>query len=230
MGNLSAFERHEESKNRLKNLYEKYSYEALLRLASDLGIDAESLLRIVAGLQGITPELGRKIDNLWLENFGTSYYPAPPSILDMEIELETMEKSSAFFYRDPMIGIKKEYKDLVLWDILPDFISEQEYNNALTRVRNKIIPVLDDFYKTLCVQPTSNISISTLYGPERRANRTFELHLIERDDEDTDKPLYKVQYGLSYSKGEIQVLEGNIPPDTVDKIIYIIRTEGEWES
>jgi hypothetical protein len=227
VSNLNAFERHEESKNRLKNLSEKYSYEALLRLASDLGIDAESLLRIVAGLQGITQNLAKRIDILWVLKFGTTYFPAPRPVL--EPEMETMEKSSAFFFRDPLYGKKDPYKDMVLWDILPDFISEQEYNNALTRVRNKIIPVIDEFYKNLYVQPASNISVATLYGPQRRAKRTFEMHLIERDDKDTDKPLYKVQYGLSYSEGDIQVSEGNIPADTVYKILYILRTEGDWE-
>jgi hypothetical protein len=229
MVNANAFQRQKERQEKIIDLAQRYTYAALYLLAKDLRFDHESLLRVIGGLQGISPELGRKIDNLWLEYFGTSYYPAPKSVLDMEIELETIEKGSAFFYRDPLYGKKDPYKDMVLWDILPDFTSEQEYDNALTRVRNKIIPVIDDFYKTLYVQLTLNISISTLYGPERRANRTFELHIIEREERDADKPLYKVQYGLSYSNGSLQVLEGDIPEETVYKIIYILKSEGNWE-
>lgn len=226
MGNLNAFERHEESKNRLKNLYERYTYAALYLLATDLRLDTESLLRIIGGLQGMSQELRKRINLLWVIKFGTTYFPAPRPVL--EPEMETMEKGSAFFYRDPLYGEKDPYKDLVLWDILPNFISEQDYNNALTRVRNKIIPLMDEFYKTLHVEPTENISVATLYGPERREHRTFELHLIDREtDRNTDIVTYKVKYALAYSQGEMQVCDGNLP---VESILNILRAEGDWQS
>jgi hypothetical protein len=220
MVNENAFQSHKESEQKIKDLAERYTYAALYLLATDLRLDPEGLLRIIGGVQVINPELARRIDYLWLENFGTVYYPAPKSVLDMEIELETIEKSSAFYFKDSLVGKKDPYKDPVFWDILPDYISEQEYNNgALTRVRNKIIPLLDDFYKNLYVSPTENISVATLYGSEIRKYRTFELHIIDRETK-------VVQYGLSYYQGALQVSYGNIP---TEKIIYILRTEGIWE-
>jgi len=221
MVNGNAFKRQKERQEKTIDLAEIYTYAALYLLATDLRLDPEGLLRIIGGLQGINPELGKRIDYLWLEKFGTSYYPAPKSVLDMEIEIGTIEKSSAFFYRDPMHGIEKEYKDVVFWDILTEQINEQEYNkdNALFRVRKKIIPVLDKFYKTLYVSPSEHISIATLFGDERRKHRTFELHII-------DTKTKSVQYSLSYSQGDLQVSDGNLQTDV---IVYILRTEGIWE-
>lgn len=206
----------------MKDLAERYALAGLFLLATDLRLDADSLLRIMSGSQGISPELGKRINYLWQIIFGTVYYPAPKPVLDMEIELETIEKSSAFYYKDTMVGKKDEYKDPIFWDILTEHISEEEYkkNNALARVRNKIIPVLDKFYKNLYVRPTENISVATLFGSERRENRTFELHIIDRNTG-------AVQYGLSYSQGDLQVSDGNLP---ADEIVYILGTEGDyWE-
>ncbi len=69
------------------------------------------------------------------------------------------------------------------------------------------------------MKPTENISVATLFGSERRKNRTFELHIINRDTG-------SVQYALSYSQGDLQVFDENLP---LDKIVYILRTEGDWE-
>lgn len=98
MVNGSAFQRQKERQQRIKDLAERYTYAALYLLATDLRLDPEGLLRIIGGVQGINPELARRIDYLWQIIFGTVYYPAPKSVLDMEIELElgTIEKSSAF--------------------------------------------------------------------------------------------------------------------------------------
>ncbi|HEY9245287.1 MAG TPA: hypothetical protein VIO11_00420 [Candidatus Methanoperedens sp.] len=216
-----VFKKHEQRKSKLKDLAEGYAYAGLYLLASDLRLDTESLLRIIGGVQGITPELGRRIDYLWQIKFGTVYYPAPKSVLDMDIDIETIEKSSAFYYKDTMVGKKDEYLDPIFWDILTEQISEEEYkkNNALARVRNKIIPLLDAFFENLYVRPSENISVATLFGSERRKNRTFELHIIDRYTK-------VVRYALSYSQGDIQVSEGNLE---ADKIVYIVRTEGDWE-
>jgi hypothetical protein len=218
MVNGSAFERQKRSQEKINDLVKRYTYAALYLLASDLRLDAESLLRIAGGVEGITPALAKRIDNLWIQKFGTSYYPAPRSILEMEIE--TIEKSSAFFFKDRLYGTNEPYTDLIFWDILPNYVSEKQYNKApLTRVRNKVIPVIDDFYKNLYVSPANYISVSPLFGNERRKNRTFELHLINRKTKE-------VQYSLSYSQGELQIADGNIP---ADKIIPIIKSEGFWE-
>ena len=218
---VNAFESHKESEQKIKDLAEIYTFAALYLLATDLRLDPEGLLRIIGGVQGINPELAKRIDYLWLQNFGTVYYPAPKSVLDMEIELGTIEKSSAFFYRDPMIGIKEEYKDVVFWDILTEQINEQDYDkdNALFRIRQKIIPVLDNFYQHLYVSPSEHISVATLFGDERRKNRTFELHIIDRETKE-------VQYSLSYSQGDLQVSDGNLQTDI---IVYLLRSEGYWE-
>lgn len=120
-----------------------------------------------------------------------------------------------------MIGIKEEYKDVVFWDILTQQINEQEYekDNALFRVRQKIILVLDKFYKTLYVSPSEHISVATLFGPERRKHRTFELHIINTETK-------SVQYSLSYFQGDLQVSDGNLQTDI---IVYLLRSEGYWE-
>ena len=55
----NAYEKHEDRKGKLKELSEKYQSEALLKLASTLEITPEGLLRILAGVQGINPLLGR---------------------------------------------------------------------------------------------------------------------------------------------------------------------------
>lgn len=173
----SAFERQKGKQEKINDLVKRYTYAALYLLASDLRLDPQSLLRIIGGVEGITPALAKRIDNLWIQKFGTSYYPAPKSILEMEIEI--IEKSSAFYYRDMLYGDKDPYIDVVFWDILPDYISEEQYDKApLTRVRNKIIPVIDDFYEHLYVIPANYISVSPLFGYERRKNRTFEVHMI----------------------------------------------------
>ncbi len=216
---VSAFQKQEGRERKLKDLAQRYTYAALYLLAKDLRLDPESLLNIIGGIQSITPELARRINYLWQIIFGTVYYPAPTSVL--EVEIETIEKSSAFFYRDTLIGKKDPYLDPIFWDILAEQIPEEEYkkNNALARVRNKIIPVLDEFFETLYVRPSENISVATLFGSERRKNRTFELHIIDRETK-------VVRYGLSYSQGDLQVSIGNLD---ADKIVYILRTEGFWE-
>jgi hypothetical protein len=220
--NGNSFEKQETQKGKLKDLAERYTYAALFLLGEDLRLDPQSLLMILGGRQGISPALGKQINYLWQINFGTVYHPAPKSVL--EIEIEEIEKSSVFYYKDSFVGKTDIYKDPIFWDILTQNISEEEYNknNALLRVRNKIIPVLDELYKTLHVDRTEYMSVAPLFGPERRKNRTFELHIIDRETEE-------VQYALSYSKGELQVSEGNMPPVTANKIVYILRTEGTWE-
>jgi hypothetical protein len=223
----NAFKKQEQDQSKLTDLGVKYTLAALYLLASDLRLDTESLLRIIGRVQGIAPALAKRIHNLWIQKFGTSYYPAPKSCLETpepvlvpEIEIETIEKGSAFYYKDKLYGTNDPYIDVVFWDILPNFLNEEQYDKApLTRVRNKIIPIIDDFYQNLYVRPSENISVSPLFGPERRKNRTFELHLINRETKE-------VQYALSYSNGELQVSDGNIP---AERIIPFIRAEGFWE-
>jgi hypothetical protein len=218
MATENAFKKQEQDQSKLTDLVQKYTLAALYLLASDLKLDTQSLLRIAGGVEGIPPALAKRIDNLWIIKFGTVYHPAPKSVLEKEIE--TIEKSSAFYYRDMLYGTTDPYLDLIFWDILPDYTSEEQYDKApLTRVRNKIIPVIDDFYENLYVRPAEHISVSPLYGPERRKNRTFELHLINRKSKE-------VQYALSYSQGELQIADGNIP---ADKIIPFIKSEGFWQ-
>lgn len=216
MVNEGVFQKQEERKHKLKDLSGRYAYEALLRLASDLKIDAESLLRIMAGLQGITPALGKRIDYLWQIKFGKVTVEVPKPAL----EIEAIPQSSAYYYLDSLFGRRYLYLDPVYWDLLTEYVSEEEYDGALTRVRNKINAEIDVFFEgELSVVPTEKISVATLQGAEIPQTRVFEFNIIDRD---TKEP----RYALKYYNGDVQIYYGNLP---VDKIVAILRKEGAWE-
>lgn len=214
--NGSSFEMQEETIRLLSGLSEKYgltegfNYIGLIKLSNDVKIELESLVRILAGLQGITPAQRKRIRYLSAIKLGKVHFPGPkPGI----------PESSAFFYLDSLYGKKDPYLDPVYWDKLTYFVTEEEYDGALTRVRNKINKVLDGWYKTLHVEPADYISVATLTEHEIPEKRVFELNVIDRE---TGAP----QYALSYFAGEVQIFYGNLP---LDKIVAILKMEGAWE-
>jgi hypothetical protein len=167
----------------------------------------------MAGLQGIDPALGERIDFLWQIHF-----PAPKPMLVPEIE--TIPESTVFSYEDKLVGKKDPYMDPIYWDILTKYVSEENYDGALARVHDRINPELEvHFGGYLSVYPAERISVGTLYDAEIPKNRVFELHIIDRE---TKEP----RYALKYSKGEVQILYGNLP---VYKIVAILKAEGLWE-
>jgi hypothetical protein len=126
----SGFQKQEQKKRKLKDLAQRYTMAALYLLASDLRLDHESLLRILGGVQGINPPLGKRIDHLWQIKFGKVEVEVPKPAIS-EPTLEEIEKSSAFYYRDGLKGIEKTYKEVVHWDILTEYVSESEYDTLV---------------------------------------------------------------------------------------------------
>jgi hypothetical protein len=210
------FLRHEQRGKKLKDLYEKFTYEALLTLASENKTDAESIRMIMAGFQGIPPELGERIDYLWIKNFGKVTVEVPKPVLN---EIETIQESSAFYYLDSIFIDRDPFKDTVYWDLLTESVTEEEYEEALTRVRNKINKVLGVFFKGLSIVPTENISVAKLQGTEIPQSRVFELNIFDRYTK-------KLLYALRYCNGDVQICYGWLP---FDKIVSILREEGAWE-
>ncbi len=119
---------------------------------------------------------------------------------------------------DSLYGKKDPYRDPVFWDKLPYYVSEEEYDHALTRVRSKINKVLDGFYEELHVVPANYISVGTLYDKEIPETRVFEFNIVDRQNR-------VPQYALVYFKGEVQLIYGNVPAD----IVPILEEEGAWE-
>jgi hypothetical protein len=207
---MNTFQKQKRKKSKLKDLAERYTLAALYLLATDLRLDPEGLLRILGGLQGIDQQLAKRIDYLWQIKFGK---------VEIEVPRPRIPESSVFFYFESMYGEKDPYRDPVYWDKLTYYVSEEEYDGALTRVRPKINKVLDEFFKTLHVIPADYISIGTpLYDKEIPEARIFEFNIVDRNG--------VPQYALVYSKGEVQLTYGNVP---VDKIVAILKEEGAWE-
>lgn len=207
---MAAFEKQEQRKDKLNQLAQKGLAE-LYKLSSDLTINSEDLLRILADVQGISPELGKRIDYLWQIRFGKVYYPAPkPEI----------PESTAFSYHDHLVGKKDPYIDPVHVDLLTEWVDEENYDGALTRVHDRINSALEvHFGGHLSIDPAEKMSVDPRYGDEIPKTRIYELHIIDRYTNEA-------RYGLKYFNGELQVHFGNLP---FDKIVAILKEEGFWE-
>ncbi len=135
---MTAFERQEERKRKLKELYEKYKFEALLKLASDLRIDAETLLRIMSGSQGIDVEIGKHIDWLWQVIFGKVKVEVPKADLRealisvQETEISALEEENRKL-KDKIASLEKALKEKPEPEIKkekekePEFVPEEEF-------------------------------------------------------------------------------------------------------
>ena len=114
---------------------------------------------------------------------------------------------SIFTYYDQFIGNKEKYI-VIHKDIFPSVIKE-EYDNALTIVRNDInIILLREFFKeNFRMEPAISISTGTISQcPE---NRRYELEIWDRNKE-------QILHGFIYQKGKVIKTIGNI-----DKIISV---------
>lgn len=241
MVNGNAFKKQEERKNKLKELSEKYQFEALLKLASKLGISAEDLLRIFAGVQGIDPILGRKIEYQWIIEFGTTKvevpkpelipeettsepipleplievpllpFPAPRSILDEPIECSIHDIVFKFVGKN-----NKSYKTSNIKDVLPRKIDDFHYDKALPIVMPEINDILHQFFKgNFEIEEDQGLSSGiTTKCPEYRK---FEMEIL--DDQG-------MQYFLIYGKGTLIESDSSLP---YEKIVTALRNKGYWE-
>lgn len=225
--NGNAFSKHEERKQKLKQLAEKVQYEALLRFASNLGISAEDLLRILADIQGITPELGRRIDYLWVIEFGKVLVEVPRSILDLVIippkplEVEG-RKCSLFIHIDGLEHGFSIYHALNYKDYLPTHIRYHLYDGALDSPRNYLNEFFVNFMRVKDKSMTlveSELSLEVRYGEECPKSRVFEMELIEIETE-------TLRYGLKYANGGVLKSVGNLP---IKEIVRILKSVGAWE-
>lgn len=214
---INVFQRHKEREDRLKKLAEKPLAE-LYGLASELEIDAESLLRILAGVQGIDPALGDRIDELFNIKFPPK--PRPPiEVPKPPIPIEIIpERCSVFKYMDEMWGIKDPYKIPNHKDLLTELIDESEYDGALGRVRSGINRILEKFFKgELHVEEAVSISYGTT--SECPESRRYELEILDKDTE-------ALLYGLIYQEGRVLSTVGNVPEAAISSIL---KREGAWE-
>jgi hypothetical protein len=211
MVNVNAFQRQEEIKNKFLDLYEKFEPKGLLGLKNKLGITAEDYLNILADIQGIPPNVARRIDYLWEIEFGTVYVPAPMSILDELTEYSIFDAIYKF------VAKGESYKTFNSKDVQPTKIEDNDYNGALPRVLPEINNILHKFFKgNFEIEETTGISSGiTTQSPEFRK---FELEILENTNE--------IQYFLIYGKGLVIDSIGALP---LEKIITVLKREGSWE-
>jgi len=209
----NAFERNKEREEKLRKLAEKPLTELYL-LSQELKITAEDLLMILAGDQGITPELGRRIDELYNIKF-------PPELpIPIEIEIPEVKECTMVVYTDYMIGKKEKYFSPEHRDFLTSDIRYDQYDGALGRVRSGINRLFEGFFgNNLSISESETISYDEA---ECTKFRRYEFVIIDTLNEGGD--VYQFQYmngrtvyhtqGLSKIKADIE---------------QILRVEGAWE-
>jgi hypothetical protein len=216
----NAFEKHEQRKRKLKEVYQKVQPESLLYFIAKLGISAEDLLRILAGVQGITPELGRKIDLQWIIEFGTAKVPEI-AVPEPPVEIK---KCTAFTFLSGLEHGDILYLAINYREVLPFFEETETYDpRSLDEIRN----FLDDWATTFVRRKDKAMklvtalkpSISTHFGHECPESRVFEFELFDIETEGT-------KYKLVYSKGKIVKSIGNLPT----QIVSLLKKIGKWEA
>lgn len=223
-----AYEKHEEHKRKMKESAEKYQFEGLLKLASAYGITSEDLLRILAGDQGIDPELGKRIDYQWAIDFGTIKAKAPKPFLNLDIRVpeppEIKIKMCTTFTR--LSGLEDKntlYEAPNYRDVLPTFVTYENYDNAM----DPICAYLDDWAvkffrkkdKSMRLVKVPKMSMSTHYAGDCPDARRFEYDFF---DVETGKP----RYSFIYTKGKIVKSQGALP---ISEIVFLLKKIGVWE-
>lgn len=250
--NGNAFTKHEERKKKLKELSEKVQYKALLRLAKALGITPEDLLRILAGFQGITPKLGRRIDYQWAIEFGKVKIEVPkpflePEIISVEPIKETMKvsairepflKPEIIVPEPPKVDIKKcttitrlsglEDKNTI-YDAInssdghTDLVDYKNYDHAIDTIATWLEEWTVKFFRKK--------------DKAMRLVKATELSISTHYDTDCPKSrrfefelidieTEELKYGFIYTKGQITWSLGNLP---LSEIVYVLKRIGVWE-
>lgn len=225
----SPYENQEEALRLLRALSEKYAasgtnYLGLLKLAQDLKIDVESVVRILAGLQSIDPFEKRKIGYLHALKLGKVSVKVPPAQLIPEITLDIDRKRcSLFVFIDALEHKLSVYFAINYKDLLPNYVEYDQYDFAMKEIRE----YLNEFFvKFMRIKDKSmslvesGLSGETRYDGECPKNhRVFEVELIEIETE-------TMRYGLKYSKGKVLKVVGNLP---VNDIVKILKRSNNWE-
>ncbi len=221
-----SFQKQEERKARLSQLAEKGLAE-LYKLASDLKIGSEDLLRILANVQGISPELGRRIDFLWQIRFGKVLIKAPKPELIPPITspkpLEIERKCSLLIHIDALEHNLIAYFAINYKDFLTEHIEYPHYDEAIDRPRKYLNEFFVNFTRVKDKSMglvESELSMEVRYDEEcPKKYRVFEMEMIEIETE-------TLRYGLKYANGRVLKSVGNIP---IKEIIRILRREKVWE-
>lgn len=237
--------------NRDKELIQKIKdlapYEALFKLASDLKIDIESLMKILAGIQGIDIELGRRIEYLWQIRKGKVHVPVPKAELVPEkkfepipIEPEEFEtiKGCSYFstadekeeeYRDGLISTKGSVTFVMNHrDILTEFVSVEDYDGALKVVLKEI----DKIFLKFINERNGNfglgdfakaLSSGTVPSGQCTDSRKYEFEARRYEDGE-----YVFAYGLKYSNGVVSDVVG-FEQGIIAEISNKLWMVGVWE-
>ena len=226
MGTEDVYEKHEERKNKLKELSQKVQYGALLGLASKLGISAEDLLRILAEVQGIDPELGRKIDLLWEIEFGSVKIEVAKPFLNQNTQEQLKNQLRKCRTETHLMGL--EHGDIMYIainhrDVRPYFEETETPDLDVVPVVEYINDWVTTFFrrkdKAMKLVKALRPSMSTHYGHECPESRYYEFELIDNENEET-------KYRLIYSQGKIVKKIGNLP---AIEIAALLKKIGKWE-
>lgn len=233
----SAFERQEESFRMLMKLSESRgikedsgNIKKILKLAEDLRFDVESYLRILAGLQSISPDQRKRIRYLHAKELGKVAVKVPKPVLEHELvtpkppELGFRECSEISYIdglRDSKTGVVYfvgNHRDKQIKYILPS-----EYDHAMDEIREEINSFISEFLryknKAFDLYEAEGFSFDTRLGHECPEFRTYEFELIDVGTEE-------VRYKLIYGRGKLIDKKGNLP---FDRFITIIKKIGRYE-
>lgn len=197
----------DEAQSRLIDLLQNIPVDELAR---KLKIGHIQIKNYQENREMISPEIAQKLRFFWQIEFGTSFVPAPQSILDEPVECSIFDNIYRF------IGNNKKYKISNIKDVLPRKIEDIHYDGALKRVIPDINEDLYIFFsKNLEIEETQELSSGiTADCPEFRK---FELEILEDD---------VMQYYFIYGKGKIIDSSESLH---YQKIAAILRNEGSWE-
>jgi hypothetical protein len=232
----SAFERQEESIRMFMGLAanrgikeDSGNIKKILQFADDLKFDVESVMRIHAGIQSISPEQSKRIWYLYAKELGKVLVKAPKPFLNIDIrvpeppEIE-IEMCSAFTRLTGLEDKNTIYEAINTRDVLPNYVEVQNYDPThLNRIGNWLEEWSVDSFrkkdKAMRLVKAKELSVSTHYGSECPTSRRLEFELL---DIETGKP----RYGFIYTKGKIIRSLGNLP---LSEIIPILKYLG-WEN
>jgi hypothetical protein len=214
---MNSYDKQEQHKERLIQLAEKAVTE-LYKLSFSLKISPEDLLRILADEQGITPELGRRIDYLWQIRFGTARVEVPKPFLPVIKECRAYTYLSGLEHGDII------YMPINHRDTLPDCGEGDAYDHAMDPIRDYIDDWAATFMrrkdKAMQLVQAKEPSESPHYESECPDSRQYEFELIDEEEEK--------RYKIVYSKGKIIYSKGkNLP---LEEIVSLLKKIGKWET
>jgi hypothetical protein len=231
----SAFERQEESIKMFMGLAanrgikeDSGNIKKILQFADDLKFDVESVMRIHAGLQSISPEQRKRIWYLYAKELGKVLVKAPKPFLNLDIRVpeppEIEIKMCTTFTR--LSGLEDKntlYEAENFRDVFTKFTRYEDYDGAM----DLVCAYLDDwavkFFRTkdksMSIVKVPKMSMSTHYAGDCPDARRFEYDFF---DIESGKP----RYSFIYTIGKIVKSQGNLP---ISEIVSLLKKIGAWE-